>query len=540
MRAAIYCRVSTEDQEREGTSLQTQLDACLKYCHDKGYDVVYRFIETYSGLSLERPKLNELRELVRAGDIDIIVVYCLDRLSRDPVHGVIIIEELEKHHVTLEAVTETVDSSEVGKLISYIRGFASKLEASKIRERTMRGRKAKAQQGQLVGGGSAKIYGYDYIKVADKNGGRRAINEAEAKWVRQIFSWLVNDGMSTRAITLNLRKLNAPTKCGGMWGRSSVIQILKNPAYTGKTYIFTTVNGKQFSKPKEDWIEIPDVTPAIISQEMFEAARKQLQINRARSSRNTKREYLLRGHIRCRQCGKAYAGGTTVTKIDNKQYESRHYHCTGKWSSYPAVNRCPNKSWGADKLETLVWEQIERVLDNPQLIITEIEKQRQDANQLGVLEAELQQVERQLKTLDRDQKELLDNALRGFPESLIIAENKKINAKRTVLESQKAELEAQIKTSSEAAISLPKLEQFVELMRQKLSTLDHETKRMALDMLSIKVWLDGNNVEITGALPVSDDAIVTTQSWEQDINKTTVACPDPANPVVFELRRSLP
>ena len=147
MRAAIYCRVSTEDQEREGTSLQTQLEACLKYCQDKGYDVAYRFSEAYSGLTLERPKLNELRELVRAGIIDVIVVYCLDRLSRDPTHGVILTQELEKHNVTLEAVTETVDSSELGKLISYIRGFASKLEAEKIRERTMRGRKAKAKQG---------------------------------------------------------------------------------------------------------------------------------------------------------------------------------------------------------------------------------------------------------------------------------------------------------------------------------------------------------------------------------------------------------
>ncbi len=63
--AAVYCRVSTEDQEKEGTSLQTQLEACLNYCREKGYQVAYRFTEAYSGLTLERPKLNELRELVR-------------------------------------------------------------------------------------------------------------------------------------------------------------------------------------------------------------------------------------------------------------------------------------------------------------------------------------------------------------------------------------------------------------------------------------------------------------------------------------------
>ena len=512
MRAAIYCRVSTEDQEREGTSLQTQLEACLNYCRDKGYEVAYHFSEAYSGLTLQRPKLNELRELVRAGDIDVIAVYCLDRLSRDPTHGVILTQELEKHNVTLEAVTETVDSSELGKLMSYIRGFASKLEAEKIRERTMRGKKAKARQGKIPSGGFARIYGYDYIKVAQENGGRRVINETEAKWVRKIYQWLVNDGMSTTAITYRLRAFNAPTKHGGLWVRQSVLAILKNPAYTGKTYAFTTVKGKLFRKPREEWIEIPDVTPAIISEEMFEAAQKQLEVNRQNAKRNMKREYLLRGHIRCRHCGRAFVGGITVTNLKGKRYVRRHYRCLGKLKMYSPVNRCQNKSWGADKLEALVWEQIERVLDNPELIIKEIEKQRQDTNQLGVLEAELEQIERRLKALDREQEQLLQWALKGFPDNMIVAENKRINEKRASLEAQKAELETQIKASQDAAISLPKLEHFVELLREKLTTLDYDTKRTALDMLNIKVWLDGNSVEITGVIPVMDDVIVTTQS----------------------------
>ena len=94
MKADIYCRVSADNQESEGTSLQTQLEACLNYCQGKGYEVAYRFSEAYSGLTLDRPKLNELRELVRNEQIDVLVVYCLDRLSRDPTHGVILTQEL--------------------------------------------------------------------------------------------------------------------------------------------------------------------------------------------------------------------------------------------------------------------------------------------------------------------------------------------------------------------------------------------------------------------------------------------------------------
>ena len=187
MRTAIYCRVSTEDQEREGTSLQTQLEACLAYCEQKGYQIARRFSETYSGLTLERPKLTELRDLIRANEIDIVVVYCLDRISRDPTHGVILTQELEKYNVTLEAVTETVESTDLGKLITYIRGFASKLEAEKIRERTMRGKIARLKEGKLPHGTGIGIYGYEW----NKSTGRRTVIDYEAKVVQKIFTMVL-------------------------------------------------------------------------------------------------------------------------------------------------------------------------------------------------------------------------------------------------------------------------------------------------------------------------------------------------------------
>jgi len=501
--AAVYCRVSTEDQEREGTSLQTQLEACLKHCQDKGYNLAHRFSEAYSGLTLERPKLNELRELVRSEQIDVVVIYCLDRLSRDPTHGVILMQELEKHHVTLEAVTEDVDNSELGKLISYIRGFASKLEAEKIRERTMRGKKAKAQQGRVPCGGYARLYGYDYIRVSEKNGGRRVVNENEAKWVRQMFTWLVDDGMSCLAIATKLNSLHVSSRYGNYRSRGVVHRILSNPAYIGVTIY-----------RQGELIELPNVTPKIIDKAVFEAAQRQLKVNYEKAKRSMKRQYLLHGHIYCRQCGNPYRTHIVVQHKKYNTYQYRRYVCSatsGISNSFP-VDHCHNKGWSADKLETLVWVQIERVLDDPELIITELEKQRQDANELGVLETELKQVARQLKEIDRDQAQLLQWALKGFPEDHVIAENKKLNAARESLKAQKTELETKIKASQDAAISVPKLEHFVGLMREKLSMLDFETKRMALDMLDIKVWIDGYNVEVTGVIPISDYVIATPQS----------------------------
>jgi len=500
MKAAIYTRVSTEDQEKEGTSLQTQLQNCLDYCQGKGYEVTHRFAEAYSGLSLERPELDKLRELVRNEVIDVIVCYSLDRLSRDPVHGVIITQELEKHNVGLEAVTETVDSTEVGKLITYIRGFASKLEAEKIRERSIRGKRARAREGRIPSGGGTRIYGYDYIKVNQENGGRRVINDTEAEWVRQMYNWLINEGLSTNAIVYHLRALNAPTKSGKIWAKNSVQKILTNPAYTGKFYAFTSIGHKAYSRPEIDWIEVKGVTPPIISQEIFEAAQRQLQINRTRTMPSTKYQYLLRGHLRCAQCGRSFAGRLGSGNLQKGKPLYRTYRCMGNLRMYAPIERCHNKGWSATKLECIVWTEIERYLSKPELIITELERQRQETSQLSVFETELKQIERQLKAVDQEQHQLLQWAIKGFPEGQVETENKRLNKARETLTARKKELEVQVKTCQDAIINVSNLEALIDRIQDGIANLDFEGKRLALDMLNIMVWLDGENIEITGII----------------------------------------
>jgi site-specific DNA recombinase len=200
MKAAIYCRVSTEGQEQDGTSLKTQLEACVKYCKNKGYEVVCQYTEAWSGLSLERPRLNELREVVRSQRIDSVVVYSLDRFSRDPVHGVILMQELEKHGVILEAATEIVDNTEAGKLVFYIKDYAAKLDAERRRDATGRGKKALLKEGKLPQGTGIGIYGYKWIRENKK----RIPIENETKVVQRMFDMVVNGiGCFKIAKTLN-------------------------------------------------------------------------------------------------------------------------------------------------------------------------------------------------------------------------------------------------------------------------------------------------------------------------------------------------
>ena len=150
-------------------------------------------------------------------------------------------------------------------------------------------------------------------------------------------------------------------------------------------------------------------------------------------------------------------------------------------------------------------------LSNRDLIISELEKQRQDADQLGVFEAELDGVDRQLKSVDREQHQLLQWALKGFPESQVEAENKRLNKAKETLQAQKNQLETQIEASRDAVVNVPNLERFIKDIQDKLPNLDLEGKRLALDMLGITVWVDGESVEVTGVID-TEGVVVTTHS----------------------------
>ncbi|HYX71750.1 MAG TPA: recombinase family protein, partial [Nitrososphaera sp.] len=208
--ALIYCRVSTVKQEEEGTSLDSQAAACIEHAEKLGYFVARITKEVFSGAELfDRPLLSRDRADIRAGRFDAVVVYAIDRLSRDVAHLAILSEEVERAGATLIFVTEDLDDSPEGKLMTSVKAYVAEVERLKIRERCVRGKRQKALNGKVVRGGT-DLYGYSY----DKDHGVRVIKEDEARVVRQIYRWIL-EGVSTRKVIQRLNEQGIPSPARG-------------------------------------------------------------------------------------------------------------------------------------------------------------------------------------------------------------------------------------------------------------------------------------------------------------------------------------
>ncbi len=153
VRALVYSRVSTDAQERDGTSLDTQERACVEYAQAKGWAVVECIKDTASGSNLDRPGIERVRQLLSQGLVDVVLAYAVDRLSRNQIHIAVLLDDIERADATLEFVTEDFENTPVGRLILNVRAFAGEVEREKIAERTMRGKLERARAGKIPQGG---------------------------------------------------------------------------------------------------------------------------------------------------------------------------------------------------------------------------------------------------------------------------------------------------------------------------------------------------------------------------------------------------
>lgn len=390
-RAALYLRVSTEEQNKEGHyGLGVQEERGRSFCESQEYTLAEEHIykdEKSGGLAIEqRPGLKELFAAAERKEFDVLVVYKTDRLARNLRILVNAIHNLERMTVAFRSVTEPFDTTtSFGRANLNLFGTFAEFEKEMIRERTMNGRIKAAKSGKWVG--SHPAYGYVLDKVT-----RQLVKvPKEEKVVKQLFMWLVDDKLAVHEIErrLNAMKVPAPwskkittKETFNIWRKYTIIRILVNEVYTGTYYYrkykkpfngLTSITEPSRLRPREDWIEMK--CEPIITREMYEDAKRQLAHNREFARRNQKRQYLYSKMIYCNQCDHKMFGGFQPPKKKWEYEGGRYYHGTyRKFDALGTTSRCqwcPNYSEA--RLEP-IWECLKEILKNPKNMTRPLEK----------------------------------------------------------------------------------------------------------------------------------------------------------------------
>src|ERR1700681_366263 len=205
--AAIYAWVSS-DKQREGNTIASQTAALIAFAREHQLEVPPEWViedDGVSGTSLIRPGLELVRDLAAEGLIQAVLVYAPDRLSRRYAYQVLLIEELARNGVETLFVKAPQGSSAEDQLLVQFQGMIAEYERAQILERSRRGKRHRAQAGE-VSVMSGAPYGYRYVRKSDEAPAAYAVLEAESRVVQRVYEMYTVEGLSIGEMT---RRLNA-------------------------------------------------------------------------------------------------------------------------------------------------------------------------------------------------------------------------------------------------------------------------------------------------------------------------------------------
>jgi DNA invertase Pin-like site-specific DNA recombinase len=224
-KVAIYTRVSTEDQAKEGFSLDAQLEKLRSYCKARDWEIGGEYIDDgYSGRNIKRPAYSKMMSELDTWDL--LLVIKMDRIHRNSKNFMLMMEYLKKEGKEFVSMSESLDTSTaMGRFVMDIIQRIAQLESEQIGERVYIGMEQKAR----IGGGMLGFnipFGYNF------SDGNLKINRDESMIVNNIFNWYI-DSKSMGEIVKMLNNAKVPTKKGGIWAKKTISKILKNPLYCG-------------------------------------------------------------------------------------------------------------------------------------------------------------------------------------------------------------------------------------------------------------------------------------------------------------------
>jgi site-specific DNA recombinase len=518
MRVAIYARVSTLRQAQAQT-IEQQLERLRSYVNQQNWDLPEENIfrdDGHSGAGLNRPGLDGLRDRIAAREIDCLVITSPDRLARNYVHQMLLLEEWEKYGCRVEFLDRPISQDPHDQLVLQIRGAVAEYERTLIADRMRRGRQAKYRAGILLPW-TKPLFGYQLDPDTPRDPSKVTINAAEAAVVREMFASYLQEGVSLYGVVQQLHKLGVPSPQGNeYWSTATVRGILTNPAYTGKVYVGRTnlvkprvrrsathpigKPGESHTKaPPEEWIPVATI-PAIIENHQFEQIQLKLSQNQQGASRNnTAHQYLLRGLVSCGGCNLSCSARQL-------QPGYTYYVCRSKTDvvHIRLHNRCLTRYTPASQLDDLVWNDLCQVLTHPEIIQTALERAQGGYWLPQELQARRENLRRGQVAWQTQLDRLTEAYLNGvIPLAEYQRRRSELEKKLQGLEDLENQLTRRVDRHNELAGLVTPIEDFCQRIQVGLENANFEQKRKLVELLIDRVIVKDEDVEIRYVIPTS-------------------------------------
>jgi site-specific DNA recombinase len=458
-----------------------------------------------TGTVEKRPALNRLREDARAGKFDILYFWKSDRLARDEIIQLSLYREFEQLGIETFSVSEPF----MNRLMRGIYAVFGAEDLRNIKAKMYSGRIQAMKHGKWIG---APPYGYRkderFKLVAD---------EPEAQWVKQIFTWFVEDRLSLKALVRRLHQRGVPTRWDlggrvkpqngrGFWSSGALGRLLKREYYASGEAIrtFRPELGLRDTSAKQAIEEVRIDVPQIVSLELFQRAQEQLRHNHEYARRRAKRLYLFAKKLICGVCGLKLTGSCRPER------EGLNYYRNNRLARDRECFNC--RYYSEYSLDAVIWPRIVSLFQNPEVFIAELELYRRKDDGVANLLAERRELANSETDLVEQEKSLLRLELEQFYHQDVLEEKRReLQGQRTAVAERRRVLEGRIRAAQDRLATVTSARQLYQALQTALERPTHVTKAQVYQLLIEKIILNGDSAEvwvnISDGRSVDDDGV---------------------------------
>lgn len=475
MLVGLYPRVSTQEQAKEGYSIGEQIERLNKYCEAMGWTVYKTYTDAgYSGGNTDRPGLQQMIKDVKAGKLDKIVVYKLDRLSRSQLDTLYLIEKVFLANDTdFVSMSENFDTSTpFGRAMIGILAVFAQLEREQIKERMGLGKEARAKEGKWHGGATEPI-GYDYNPIDEL----LHINQFERMQIVELYDLFLR-GVPLRAVEKMFLNKGYKHK-HGVWDPKTMRRVMANKLYIG------------YIKHNDQWFK--GLQDPIIRDETFNKAQRLLKERHEQYAKTGVKPgaqtTYLGGLLYCKHCGGKYAKDRQIMR--GGKPPKTMYICNSRSKRVKKMIKdpnCKNKRWSMEELDDIVFNEIKKLAMDPEYISTIKEVAPSDNKEIDKIVT----LKKEIKKIDDQVSRLMDLYAVGN------IEIDSVTAKIEPLNETKQKLETELESLT---VDAPKLteEEALEILStfsEVLETGDFNEIRLIIDTLIDHIVIDNDDVYI--------------------------------------------